>query len=98
MTIKVKIHHIDADGIGRRYETVTRNARDYRHAGDKETAWIRVHGRVIRAEKYPHTVWTAELRTDLLPITGLTPAEWQQQTTESAKAIDAIYERHKPAK
>ncbi len=62
MTLEVKVHTIGADGIGRGYKTVRRMARDYKRFGDKETAWIRVNGRTVKAEKYVNTVWTAEVK------------------------------------
>ena len=61
MTIEVKAFSIGADGIGRRYRTVRRIARDYKRFDSKETAWIRIDGRTVKAEKYAHTVWTAEV-------------------------------------
>jgi hypothetical protein len=61
MTIKVTIHYIGADNVGRGYKTVERTARDYKCNGILRTAWVRVDGRTIKAEKYGHTVWTAEL-------------------------------------
>ena len=65
MTINVKVYSIGADGIGRKYQTVSRIARDYKRFDIKETARIRLNGRVVKAEKYDHTVWTAEVKADV---------------------------------
>ncbi len=60
--LEVKVYRLAPDGIGRQYRTVLRAARDYRCFADKETAWIRVDGRTVKAERYAHTVWMAEVK------------------------------------
>lgn len=62
MKLEVKVYRLAPDGIGRQYRTVLRTARDYRRFADRETAWIRVDGRTVKAEKYAHTVWMAEVK------------------------------------
>ena len=62
MKLEVKVYRLGPDGIGRQYRTVRRAARDYRRLADKETAWIRIDGRTVKAERYAHTVWMAEVK------------------------------------
>lgn len=62
MKIEVKVYSVAPDGIGRKYQTVCRLARSYKCVDVKETAWIRVNGRTVKAERFPNTVWTAEVK------------------------------------
>jgi hypothetical protein len=59
--IAVTVHYVGADGIGRRYRTLWRRATRYQRYGDRETVLVTVHGNAVCAERYPSTVWTAEV-------------------------------------
>jgi hypothetical protein len=50
MKLEVKVYRLAPDGIGRQYRTILRTARDFRRFADRETAWIRVDGRTVKAE------------------------------------------------